>query len=148
MNFHEILYWGVLQKNFSTFQFCLKSHNNNRYFTCISVRRRNWMGNPRNKIHSQRGTHKTMWGISEMITSHRKVPPVHLLKCHWPQTALASLVPLTKVKVHVLPAHQALYNYLQYLLESILWYCYMCEVSLVVALALLQQCNSTTLAFP
>jgi hypothetical protein len=27
-------------------------------------------------------------------------------------------------------------------------YCYMCEVSLVVALALLQQCNSTTLAFP
>jgi hypothetical protein len=27
-------------------------------------------------------------------------------------------------------------------------YCYMCEVSLVVALVLLQQCNSTTLAFP
>jgi hypothetical protein len=27
-------------------------------------------------------------------------------------------------------------------------YCYMCEVSLVVALALLQQFNSTTLAFP
>jgi hypothetical protein len=27
-------------------------------------------------------------------------------------------------------------------------YCYMCEVSLVVALALLQQCNCTTLAFP
>jgi hypothetical protein len=27
-------------------------------------------------------------------------------------------------------------------------YCYMCEVSLVVVLVLLQQCNSTTLAFP
>jgi hypothetical protein len=26
-------------------------------------------------------------------------------------------------------------------------YCYMCEVSLVVALALLQQCNSTTSRF-
>jgi hypothetical protein len=26
-------------------------------------------------------------------------------------------------------------------------YCYMCEVSLVVALALLQQCNSTTLLY-
>jgi hypothetical protein len=50
------------------------------------------------------------------------------------------------MNLRLLPGYQ--YKYIPHTQQSCcLTYCYMCEVSLVVALALLQQCNSTTPRF-
>jgi hypothetical protein len=86
--------WNVILRNLrkfvSTFQFGLKSDNNNGHFTWrrtgFSAHGRAWWGIP---IGDSPQSCATTWGNPLHITQPDRL--------HWPQTALKSVAPFTKV---------------------------------------------------